>query len=82
MKLNLKRNEVKKSSEQQMLVMKSQIFLLVSLRREGSVIVNFTVFYAEVKQGEILYLQDYIATTGKMYNLSTIVKDVTPVRGW
>jgi len=48
--------------------------------REGSVIVNFTVFYAEVKKGEILYLQDYIATTGKMYNLSTIVKDINPVR--
>ena len=59
-----------------------QVFNYVFLFfRQGSVIVNFTVFYVEVKQGEILLLQDYVTTTGKLYNLSTIFQDVKPVKG-
>eukprot|EP00795_Rhopilema_esculentum_P012024 gene12024-2609_t len=47
---------------------------------KGSVIANFTIFYVEVRQAEILLLQDYVSTTGKLYNLSTTVKEVRPIQ--
>ena len=45
-------------------------------------VANFSVFYSEVRQGEILLLQDHISTTGKLNNLSTVMQAVTPIQGW
>ena len=46
---------------------------------KGSVAVNFTVYYVKVADSEVLLLQDYITTTGKMYNLSTVLQEAKPM---
>ena len=48
---------------------------------QGSVVVNFTVYYVKVADSEVLLLQDYITTTGKMYNLSTVFQEAKPMEG-
>ena len=60
---------------------KHQLRYILFSSRRGSVIANFTVYYVQVSQGEVLLLQDFIDTTGKMYNLSTIVQEVKPTKG-
>ncbi|XP_065064502.1 uncharacterized protein LOC135690773 [Rhopilema esculentum] len=41
--------------------------------RKEHVIANTVIYYSEIKQGEVLYLQDYVTSKGKLFNL-TITK--------
>ena len=56
-------------------------FIYLFFSRKGSVIANFSIFYIKVTQSEVLLLQDYITTTGKLNNLSSVLQTVKPLQG-